>query len=119
MTRNRQRPPVLRLLAAAGTVVILSLAEPAGAQDGPGDPEAGGEFARKVCATCHVVTADWPANPRSAAPAFVEIAQEPSVTALSLRVFLRSPHRRMPNLILSEKETDDVIAYILALRGER
>jgi hypothetical protein len=31
-------------------------------------------------------------------------------------VFLRSPHRNMPNLILSEAESDDVIAYILSLK---
>ena len=37
----------------------------------------------------------------------------PSTTALSLMVFLRSNHQAMPNLII---DTDDLIAYILALK---
>lgn len=89
---------------------------PAQGQDMLGDPAAGARLAERVCAACHVVGGEWPANPRSAAPAFGSIALEPSATPLSLRVFLNSPHRNMPNLILSETEVDDVIAYIMALR---
>jgi hypothetical protein len=37
---------------------------------------------------------------------------------MSLRAFLQTPHLTMPNLILSAKETDDIIAYLLALKGE-
>jgi hypothetical protein len=51
-----------------------------------------------------------------AVPAFPAVARMPSTTALSLRVFLQTPHARMPNLHLSRDETDDVIAYILSLR---
>jgi hypothetical protein len=41
------------------------------------------------------------------------------VTETSLRVFLRTPHTRMPDFILSRAETDDVISYILSLRAPR
>jgi len=46
----------------------------------------------------------------------VDVANMPSTTALSLRVFLRSNHNAMPNLIIPDSETDDLIAYILNLR---
>ena len=51
------------------------------------------------------------------APAFQTIANDPAVTALSLRVFLRTPHKNMPDLVLTETETDDVIGYITRGRG--
>ena len=114
--KNAQ-PVTLLKLAGAMFVLIAGLV-PAGAQELVGDPHAGAKFAQRVCATCHIVGGDWPANPRSPVPAFEEIAREPSVTPLGLRVFLNSPHRNMPNLILSEKEADDVIAYIMGLRPE-
>jgi len=43
------------------------------------------------------------------------LANTPRVTALSLRVFLQSPHERMPDLHLNRDETDNIIAYILSL----
>jgi hypothetical protein len=46
----------------------------------------------------------------------VDVANMPSTTALSLKVFLRSSHNAMPNLIIPDAETDDLIAYILNLR---
>lgn len=111
---------IARLMRVAGSLLLAALTiAPALAQDLRGDAGAGALFAQRVCATCHVVGGDWPANPRSPAPSFESIAAEPSVTALSLRVFLNSPHRNMPNMILSEKEADDVIAYIVGLRGQR
>ncbi|MBT4906509.1 MAG: cytochrome c [Rhodospirillaceae bacterium] len=101
---------------AAALLLTTAFAVPVSAQDLVGDPDAGARFAQRACAGCHVVGGDWPANPRNPAPAFERVAAEPSVTPLGLRVFLNSPHRNMPNLILSEKEVDDVIAYIMALR---
>lgn len=115
-----KRNQVARVICLAGSLLLAPMTvAPAVAQDLVGDADAGARFAQRVCAACHVVGGDWPANPRNPAPAFERIAAEPSATPLSLRVFLNSPHRNMPNLILSETETDDVIAYILGLRGQR
>ena len=44
---------------------------------------------------------------------FFEVAAHPSVMTLSLRVFLRTPHATMPDLMLTPDETDDIISYIL------
>lgn len=47
---------------------------------------------------------------------FAEVAQLPSTTALSLRVFLQTNHNEMPNFTLKPSEADDIIAYILSLK---
>ena len=37
----------------------------------------------------------------------------------AIKVMLRSSHATMPNVILNEDETNDVVAYILSLAGEK
>jgi hypothetical protein len=34
---------------------------------------------------------------------------------MAIRVFLETPHPKMPNLVLMPEETADVVAYILSL----
>jgi hypothetical protein len=51
-----------------------------------------------------------------APPNFEDIANLPSTTALSLKVFLRSNHNQMLNFIFSDPEADNVIAFILSLK---
>ena len=86
------------------------------AQDLPGDPKAGARLAREVCAACHVVAEDQMIDP-GVGPWFVDVAQHPGTTVLSLRAFLQTPHANMPNLILTPEETDDIISYILTLKA--
>ena len=83
----------------------------------PGDLAQGQGLANDVCAECHNVEPQGTGPSMVGAPAFQEVADLPSTTELSLRVFLRTPHRVMPDLILSPQETDDVISYILSLRS--
>lgn len=82
------------------------------------DPAAGAKLALEVCAQCHFVAENQPSIPRADAPPFDIVAADPSVTELSLRVFLQTPHRNMPDLQLSQKETDDVIGFILNLKAQ-
>ena len=105
----RSIPPVL----AATLVPIAALA-----QDLPGDPVAGLEFARGHCAQCHYVESDWVDFYLLEGPDFTEIALKPVYTELALRAVLQTPYKRMPNYILTPAETDDVIAYILSLRAK-
>ena len=83
----------------------------------PGNIRAGRELARTVCAECHVVV-PRPGVLRQIgdAPDFADIAQMPSTTRTALLAFLRSSHPTMPNLILSDRKANDVIAYILSLK---
>ncbi len=103
-------------LAFASTLLFLSGAmAPALAQGS--DVGAGKRIAQETCATCHAVTADPDAkSPNPKAPRFLDVAKMPSTTELSLKVFLQSSHRDMPNFILSPEELDPVVGYILALK---
>jgi mono/diheme cytochrome c family protein len=78
-----------------------------------GDPGSGRRIAAETCAACHQVEGSAPSN-RSGA-SFVAIGRMPSTTELSVKVFLQSSHRNMPNFILSPDEIEDVTAYILGL----
>jgi mono/diheme cytochrome c family protein len=86
------------------------------AQSPSGDPIAGEALAREVCTTCHQVEKGQSGTSLQGAPAFQDVADDPAATSLALRVFLRNPHDVMPDLILSDTETEDVIAYILSLK---
>ncbi len=99
--------------------LLLAVATPANAQPYPGDVEAGRVLALRTCSSCHVVAARQAPPATDAVPTFAAIARDPAVTETSLRVFLRTPHARMPDFILSRSETDDVISYILKLRTPR
>lgn len=49
---------------------------------------------------------------------FAAIARMPSTTEMSLRVFLQSSHRNMPNIIVKGKDLDDIVAFIMSLKRE-
>jgi mono/diheme cytochrome c family protein len=82
----------------------------------PGNPTEGQRFAREVCVACHYVEKDDRGVSSVGAPAFQDVADDPAITAISLRVFLRTPHETMPDLILTTAQTDHVIAYVLSLK---
>jgi hypothetical protein len=46
------------------------------------------------------------------------IAEMSSTTSISLHAFLQTSHERMPILQLTQTEVDDVVAYILRLKGK-
>jgi mono/diheme cytochrome c family protein len=106
----------MRSLALVFLITISAAPSPVCGQSSPGDIAQGHALAIKVCADCHRVAKGHGVSKELSAPAFQAIADASSTTALSLRVFLRTPHRNMPNLMLRESETDDVIAYILSLK---
>jgi len=106
-----------------GTARALALAPHAWAQASTeeGDPQKGLEIARTWFAACHVVEAN-PARAADAAAAFQAIAARPSVTADGLRAFLSAQHSgtaqgRMPNLSLARNDVENLVAYMLSLRG--
>lgn len=97
--------------------VAISGAAPAFAAGNAQAPTDGAHLAQTVCAECHAVGADANAHsPNPQAPRFVDVAAMPSTTALSIKVFLRSSHKDMPNLMLDETESDTIASYILGLR---
>jgi mono/diheme cytochrome c family protein len=77
----------------------------------------GERIAQANCRACHEIAPDAPASdPHSGAPSFVDVARLPSTTELSIKVFLRSSHRSMPNFILTPTEIDSIATYILSFK---
>ena len=104
----------LTLRRALTVVVFLATIVPALAQDLPGSVEAGRRLAQNWCSACHRIDASSVII--NTAPDFSLIADMPSTTALSLKVFLQTSHDTMPNYQLTRTDTDNVIAYILSLK---
>lgn len=108
-----ERTSSLSIIGAG--MLVVTLGTTVVAEELLGDPTAGQKLAHDVCAACHVVEPGLEPRSEIDAPAFPDLARQPGTTALSLRVFLQTPHERMPDLRLSPDETDNVIAHILSL----
>jgi mono/diheme cytochrome c family protein len=108
---------LLARAAVAACFLIAELAVPVSARAQPfaGNPSSGRQVATTICGSCHQVIGG---KGRDGPPSFVDVASIPSTTALSLKVFLRSNHKEMPDLIISAADTDDLIAYILSLKEQ-
>jgi mono/diheme cytochrome c family protein len=83
-----------------------------------GSASDGRHLAEAWCKECHAIeaTTAGTTGAANAAPAFTAIANQPSTTELSLKVFLRSSHRSMPNLVIAPDQADDLVNYILSLK---
>jgi mono/diheme cytochrome c family protein len=88
------------------------------AEDLPGNIASGRFIAESWCTRCHQIDLDELA-PLPYPPSFVEIANMPSTTALTINVFLRTSHEVMPNYRLSREEIDDVVAFIMSLKDKK
>ncbi len=82
------------------------------------DAAAGRSLAERWCTSCHVVSPTQDRGTSTGAPPFAAVADMKSTTAVGLRVFLQTPHWRMPDLHLTHDEIDDISAYILSLRKQ-
>jgi mono/diheme cytochrome c family protein len=112
------KEPAMPRTFAAGAFFLLALS--ANTADAAGDPAVGAALAGMICAACHDIaptSAGWqgaltPGKP----PAFVDVAQDPTHTVAWFQRFLRTPHGRMDNVVLTRSDIDNVSAYILAMR---
>lgn len=78
---------------------------------------SGRRLAEAWCSKCHslnAATAGMPGRPLD----FAVIANRVSTTELSLKVFLHSNHRNMPDLMFSPGQADDLTHFILSLKPE-
>ena len=99
-------------------VVLATSAQAAWAQEF-GDASAGLAYADSVCVECHAVKKGQRVSPNERAPAFELVANTRGMSEMALRVWFQSPHPSMPNLRLTKKQSDDLIAYITSLKEGR
>ena len=106
------------LVVAVGALAVQLLVR---LHDASGAPlpsdgiSAGHRLAEAWCKDCHAIEA-MTMGARGSPPDFTAIANPPSTTALSLKVFFKTSHRRMPNLIIAPEQADDLANYILSLK---
>lgn len=98
------------LLAAAFVAAPAQAAEGAQRAVHHGDPVHGGAIARRWCAACHVVASDQK-TAQADAPSFGDVAKR-RTDDKELSVFLADPHPKMPDMHLSRREIEDIVAYI-------
>jgi len=107
----------MRQVLVWSIVVIGGLGNSSIAQE-MGDARNGAELAQGICAECHAITSTPARSPNAKAPSFASVVRTPGMTEMALRVWLQSPHPTMPNLLLSDQQKDDVIAYLMTLKGK-
>lgn len=109
----------VRLRRATGAAFMVSaLAASAAVCEARADAARGLALAERWCSECHGVRPNQ-ASRTAKIPTFPEIAAEPSATEMSLRVFLRTAHPSMPNLVLQPDDLDDLVDYIMSMKPAR
>lgn len=102
---------VLRPGAALAVALFGGLT--AAAPSRAGDAAHGAVIAKRWCASCHVVARDQ-TSAVADAPSFFDIALR-RTNRKEIANFLIDPHPPMPNMHLSRREIDDIVAYIRSL----
>ncbi len=109
----------MKRLVVTALFLLAGLA-PAWAVEQAGLWDEGRRIARESCSQCHLVEGDEKRvspGPGMQGPAFAAVAAMPSTTSVAIKVFLKTPHANMPDIMLSEDEIDALAIYILSLRG--
>jgi mono/diheme cytochrome c family protein len=105
-----------RTTAAIVAILMLAGGAPAHSQ-GRGDPETGRMLAEQWCSTCHI-TGVTETRATDVARGFEAIAEDPERSEDWLRAWLAAPHPPMPDLNLTRREIDHIVAYLKSLEGE-
>ena len=104
-----------RMLAVCLTGTLTVLSATAIAQE-LGSPMRGQRVAEMICSECHAIEKGATRSANTHAPTFQSLAKTPGMNAMAFRVWLRSSHKEMPNIMLKNEEVDDVIAYVQTLK---
>ena len=117
MSRTIWVRTIIALFIALAALLLIRLHNASGAPTEQDSISNGRRLAEAWCKKCHSLEAASPGT-IGRAPDFVRIANRTSTTELSLKVFLRSNHRSMPNLIIAPDKADEIASFILSLRRE-
>jgi cytochrome c len=116
MTRRWSKPFLARIAIPLLIAFPLAAVTPDANARQDGDVAARRQLAETWCSSCHVVGPSTVHGTSNGVPTFVAIAGMKTTTAMSLRVFLQTPHAQMPDLHLNRTEIGDLATYILSLR---
>jgi mono/diheme cytochrome c family protein len=108
----------MRSLRIPTVMALIVWASAAWAQGDSTIVSAGRDLGLKWCAECHLVAQGQPKPPSDTAPTWYSIAKNPATTEAGLHAFFATPHKQMPNIMLSREEQDEIVAYILSLKSQ-
>jgi mono/diheme cytochrome c family protein len=115
MTRYTWLHVLIAVLCALAVLLFLRVRNASGATLPSESVSAGHRLAEAWCKDCHAIER-MTVGTRGGPPDFTAIANRPSTTELSLKVFFKTSHQRMPNFIIAPEQADDLANYILSLR---
>lgn len=105
-----QLPALACAAALAAGVALLPAVSAA-----QGDERSGRAIAGRWCVECHLIAPSGPGS--DIGPTFESVANDPDRSQSRVRGWLADPHPPMPNLDLTRREIEDVIAYLESLKG--
>ena len=109
----------LRVIFGVGVVLaalfFIRLHNASGATSAEDSVSAGHQLAAAWCKNCHAIEAAS-SGAGVGSRDFNAIANRPATTALSIKVFLQTSHRRMPNIIIAPEQADALADYIISLK---
>jgi mono/diheme cytochrome c family protein len=80
-----------------------------------GDASAGKALAETWCSSCHLIGPEQ-TSATTEAPPFETIAKRSDDEIAALALFLADPHPPMPQMSLTRREIQDLLAYISSLK---
>jgi cytochrome c len=115
MLRNTRIHISLVILIAVAAFIPTRVLFAGGAKLAAAGVSEGHRLAEAWCETCHAIEPHM-AGMSNQAPSFEAIANRHGTTALSLKVFLKTSHQNMPNLVIAPDQADAIANYILSLK---
>ena len=112
MSRSARINIGLVILIALAAFFLMRVHTAGGAK--LGNASEGHRLAEAWCKPCHAIEPHM-AGLLDQAPSFEAIANRHGTTALSLKVFLKTNHANMPNLVIAPDQADALASYILSL----
>ena len=117
MARSTWLHILIAAIVAFAALLFVRMHNASGAPLPSESISAGHQLAEAWCRNCHAIEATT-AGAKGRGPDFVTIANRVSTTGLSLKVFMKTSHHRMPNLIITPAQADDLTNYILSLKRD-
>jgi mono/diheme cytochrome c family protein len=117
MSRSMRVDPGLAILIALAALFLVRVHNADGSELAADSASEGHRLAESWCRSCHAIEPHM-AGMSDRAPAFAAIANRHGTTELSLKVFLKTSHQNMPNLVITPDQAEALANYILSLKSQ-
>ena len=116
MSRSIRVDISLAILIALAALFLVRVHNADGSKLVAASALEGHRLAEAWCKPCHAIEPHM-AGTSDQAPGFAAIAKRRGTTALSLKVFLKTSHQSMPNLVIAPDQAEVLANYILSLKS--